>query len=124
MARATGIGGAFFKARDPEALQAWYVEHLGLPVSSDGAVVFHWSADPSGSSVWAAFPESTDYFGDNHSMINFRVDDLDGLRDHLRDIGMEVDDSTQEYPFGRFGWAHDPEGNRFEMWEPTAIEQP
>lgn len=119
MARATGIGGAFFKARDPEVLQAWYAAHLGLPVEGDGAVVFHWSNDPMGSTVWAAFPEDTEYFGDNMSMINFRVDDLDELRDHLRSIGAQVDDATQVHSFGRFGWAYDPEGNRFEMWEPT-----
>ncbi len=81
--------------------------------------MFHWAGDATGATVWAAFPESTDYFGGNHSMINFRVDDLDGLRDHLRSIGADVDELTQEYPFGKFGWAFDPEGNRFEMWEPA-----
>lgn len=129
----TGIGGVFFTARDPAALRAWYEEHLGLgtaPFSSlssvPGAVDFHWTepTDPPrpARTVWAAFQESTDYFGPAGKpfMHNFRVDDLDAVLARLRAAGVPVDKKVEEYEYGRFGWATDPEGNRIELWEPPA----
>jgi len=70
--------------------------------------------------VWSPFPAETDYFGraDQQAMVNYRVDDLDAVLARLRDSGAEVDPKVQEEPYGRFGWAVDPEGNRFELWEP------
>ena len=121
MARATGIGGVFFRSEDPDALRDWYVAQLGLPQEPDGVVVLRWGPD-GGSTVWAPFAEDTDYFGDREqqSMVNYRVDDLDGLLDSLRARGVEVDDHVQEMEgLGRFGWATDPEGNRFELWAPA-----
>lgn len=119
MARATGIGGTFFRAVDPEALQAWYCEHLGIEPDPDGAVVLHWKEHPSGSTVWAPFREDTDYWpAGQQSMVNFRVDDLDAVLERLRDAGVEVIDTGHEIFNGRFAWATDPEGNRFELWEP------
>lgn len=115
MERATGIGGVFFRARDPEALVAWYGEHLGFPVSDDGYVIFPESRD----TVWAPFPKDTDYWpAHKQSMVNFTVQDLDAMLDQLRAAGVEVDERVEALEFGRFGWAFDPEGNRFELWQP------
>jgi glyoxylase I family protein len=109
-----GIGGTFFRARDPGALTAWYTEHLGLPDA-----VFRSAA---GTLVWAAFREDTDYFGPSGQnwMLNYRVDDLEAVLERLRAAGVEVDERTEDQEgVGRFGWAVDPEGNRFELWEPA-----
>ncbi len=116
--RVTGIGGVFFRARDPEALQRWYVEHLGVPLLDDH-VVFQ---DANASYVWAPFTEDTDYWpAEKHGMVNFTVRDLDAMRAQLRAAGIEVDERTEELEgIGRFGWAVDPEGNRFELWQPAA----
>ena len=111
--KVTGIGGTFFRARDPDALKAWYTEHLGLPDA-----VFQ---SPAGTVVWGPFDMDTDYFGPSGQqwMLNYRVDDLDGMLEQLRAAGAEVEDKVEELEFGRFGWAVDPEGNRFELWEPA-----
>ena len=121
MARVTGIGGVFFKARDPQALKRWYAEHLGFDLGDDGSVMFHWE-DKSGLTAWEAFDADTDYFQPSTMpfMINYRVDDLDGLLAQLRAAGVPVDDRIADYPYGRFGWAMDPEGNRIELWQPPS----
>jgi predicted enzyme related to lactoylglutathione lyase len=117
MEKVTGIGGVFFRARDAEALQQWYVEHLGLPML-DEHVVFQ---DANPTYVWAPFREDTDYWpAEKQAMVNFTVPDLDAMLAQLRGAGIEVDDRTEELEgIGRFGWAVDPEGNRFELWEPA-----
>jgi predicted enzyme related to lactoylglutathione lyase len=118
--RVTGVGGVFLKAKDPVALAAWYRDHLGfnLEPGSDAVTVFRWS-EP-GSTTWSAFPDDTRYFGDGaaRGMINYRVVNLDRMLEQLRDAGVVVDDRVEVSEFGRFGWAADPEGNRFELWEP------
>jgi glyoxylase I family protein len=116
MAQVVGIGGVFFRARDPEGLRQWYAEHLGIDVNDDGSALFE-----GGQTVWSLFREDTDYFGPSgqQGMVNYRVDDLDAVRERLRSAGASVDERTEEYDFGRFGWASDPEGNRFELWQPT-----
>ena len=118
MARVTGIGGVFFKARDPEALGEWYRKHLGVPVEEGGWAVFHWEG--SGATTWALFPADTEYFGpgDSSCMVNFRVADLDSLLAELRREGVTVLDKVEEHEYGRFGWIVDPEGNRVELWQP------
>jgi predicted enzyme related to lactoylglutathione lyase len=117
MEQVTGIGGVFFRARDPKALLDWYSEHLGVPVAGDGFVIF----TESRNTVWSPFAEDTDYWpATKHGMVNFTVRDLDAMLTQLRDTGVEVDDRVEELEFGRFGWAVDPEGNRFELWEPAA----
>jgi catechol 2,3-dioxygenase-like lactoylglutathione lyase family enzyme len=124
MERVTGIGGIFFKAHDPGALSAWYRDHLGVPLGEDGSALFRWREPaPPGNdalTVWSAFPQETTYFGPGPSpfMINYRVADLDRMLEQLRQAGAVVDENVAEYDFGRFGWATDPEGNRFELWEP------
>jgi predicted enzyme related to lactoylglutathione lyase len=117
MARATGIGGVFFRARDPAALRAWYHEHLELPLEDETVVL----RPAGGMLVWSPFDQDTDYFGpgNQQSMVNYRVDDLDAVLERLRAAGAEVDERVVDEEYGRFGWAVDPEGNRFELWEPA-----
>jgi len=124
MKRVTGIGGIFFKAKDPDQLKQWYARHLGLPLKQDGEVSFHWretdAPQRQGRTIWAPFPNDTEYFEPSQSsfMINYRVEDLDGLLAQLRKEGVQVNDCVEEYDYGRFGWIMDPEGNRIELWEP------
>ena len=120
MERVTGIGGVFFRARDPAALAAWYREHLGVPVE-EGRTYGRFTSSGAGEPTeWSAFPADTDYFGPGSAglMVNYRVRDLDAMLDQLREAGVEVEDRVEDGEYGRFGWATDPEGNRFELWEP------
>jgi predicted enzyme related to lactoylglutathione lyase len=116
--RVTGIGGVFFRAKDPEALGRWYADALGIALEDFGGATFRWKGD--GTTVWSPFPADTEYFGtaDQQGMVNYRVSDLDAMLEQLRAAGAQVDDHVEEHEYGRFGWAVDPEGNRFELWEP------
>jgi predicted enzyme related to lactoylglutathione lyase len=117
--RVTGIGGVFLRARDPAALAAWYAEHLGIDVEEwHGSVL---RAAGGETLVWAAFPSDTEYFGrlDQQAMVNYRVRDLEAMLAQLRNAGVSVE-GPMEHENGRFGWGLDPEGNRFELWEPVA----
>jgi len=123
MKRVTGIGGVFFKAKDPKALGAWYKTHLGLKVEDWGGVAFRWAEDNpggAGATIWNPFKEDTSYFAPSASsfMINYRVDDLDALLATLREEGCDVDEKVEESEFGKFGWVMDPEGNKVELWQP------
>jgi predicted enzyme related to lactoylglutathione lyase len=116
--RVTGIGGVFLRSRDPAALAAWYAEQLGLDVEDwHGAVISYGGGE---SLVWAAFPAETEYFGrlDQQAMVNYRVADLDAMLAQLRAAGVETE-GPEETENGRFGWGTDPEGNRFELWQPN-----
>jgi glyoxylase I family protein len=119
MEKVTGIGGVFFRSRDPKALQAWYEKHLGIPKVPTSYDVEPWSQG-AGFTVFAPFAESTDYFGrrEQQWMLNFRVRNLDAMVRQLRAAGIEVTVDTKEYPNGRFARLHDPEGNPIELWEP------
>ncbi|MEU5697136.1 VOC family protein [Actinosynnema sp. NPDC020468] len=119
MAKVTGIGGVFLRARNPVRLAGWYREHLGVPMSDRGAVTFHWEA--AETTTLALFASDTDYFGEpgQRAMLNLRVDDLPSLLEDLRGRGVEVLPDTEDSEFGRFGWCVDPEGNRIELWEPA-----
>jgi len=125
MKRVTGIGGVFFKAKDPEALRAWYQKHLGLEFDAYGSVVFDCPDSEeqrkAAQTVWSLFPSDTKYFDPSSApfMINYRVENLTGLAEQLRSEGVEVDERTEGYEYGRFGWVMDPEGNRIELWEPS-----
>jgi predicted enzyme related to lactoylglutathione lyase len=118
----TGIGGVFLRAKDPEALRAWYATHLGIEISEWGGQQFGWT--PGGSTTWAVFALDSGYFGrlDQATMLNYRVRDLDAMLAQLRAAGVEVVDHVEEQEYGRFGWAVDCEGNRFKMWEPPPGE--
>ena len=118
--RVTGIGGVFQRAGQAASLRSWYAEHLGIDLSEWGMKQFEWTA--GGSTTWALFDHDTEYFGrpEQAFMVNFRVADLDAMLAQLRAAGVEVADAVEESEFGRFGWAVDPEGTRFELWEPPA----
>ena len=113
----TGIGGVFFRSGDPDALRGWYARHLGIEMEEYGTT---FTADAGDQTVWAPFPVETEYFGrrEQELMVNFRVRDLDAMLGQLRSAGVEVDERVEEHEYGRFGWATDPEGNRFELWQP------
>jgi predicted enzyme related to lactoylglutathione lyase len=123
MKRVTGIGGIFFKAKDPKALGQWYKTHLGINVEEWGGAAFRWANDnPSGvgTTIWSPFTEDTQYFAPSPSsfMVNYRVADLHALLAALRTEGCAVVDKVDESEFGKFGWVVDPEGNKIELWEP------
>jgi glyoxylase I family protein len=118
--RVQGIGGVFFRARDPQALARWYEQHLGIPVEDWGGSVMR--AEAGDVTVWSPFKDDTEYFGPSGQqlMVNYRVSDLDAMLEQLRAAGVEVDVNRHEDENGRFGWAVDPEGNRIELWQPAA----
>jgi predicted enzyme related to lactoylglutathione lyase len=120
MQRVLGIGGVFFKARDPQTLTAWYRQHLGVPLEAGQSYATFKSAEAAELTVWSTFPADTTYFGSGPAafMLNYRVGDLDAMLTQLRAAGATVEDRIDEYDYGRFAWAVDPEGNRFELWEP------
>ena len=115
-----GIGGIFLKARDPKALATWYRQNLGVPVEPGQSYGSFTSAAPGEMAVWSTFPADTPYFGSGSApfMINYRVRNLDAMLAQLRAAGATVEDRVEEFEYGRFGWATDPEGNRFELWQP------
>ena len=119
MERVSGIGGVFMRAREPAVLAAWYAEHLGIEVEDWSGAVLRSSGGET--LVWALFPADTEYFGprDRQAMVNYRVRDLDAMLAQLRAAGVEVE-GPREDENGRFGWGADPEGNRFELWQPSA----
>jgi predicted enzyme related to lactoylglutathione lyase len=117
MERVSGIGGVFLRTREPNVLAAWYAEHLGIEVEDWGGTVLRSAGGET--LVWALFPADTDYFGarDRQAMVNYRVSDLDAMLAQLRAGGVGVE-GPQDSEQGRFGWGTDPEGNRFELWQP------
>lgn len=124
MARVTGVGGVFLRSPDPKRMTAWYAEHLGVVVSPWG-VSFEWSDEVpkgTGKTAWSAFPEDTKYFGEGQQavMIDYRVDDLDGLLAGLAEAGVWIDPKHEDTDYGRFAWIRDCDGNRVELWQPLA----
>jgi predicted enzyme related to lactoylglutathione lyase len=123
MKRVTGIGGVFFKAKEPKVLQAWYKKHLGIDVQDWGGAAFDWSDEDGkptgGTTAWSIFAEG-DAFAPSTApfMVNYRVADLRGLLRALKEEGCNVLDKLDESDFGKFGWVIDPEGNKVELWEP------
>lgn len=124
MEKVTGIGGIFFKANDPHKLARWYRDNLGVPIEAGqtyGTFTAGSSEEAAEMTVWSTFPKDTTYFAPSSApfMVNYRVANLDRMLEQLRAAGAVVDDHVEEYEYGRFGWATDPEGNRFELWEPA-----
>lgn len=117
-----GIGGIFFKSKDPKKLLKWYEENLGLKPDDGGYIYFKWAElEKPGYTLWGPFPEDTNYFSpsDGDWMINFVVSDIQQTFSELQTRGITVDSrGIQETPEGKFAWFMDPEGNKIELWEP------
>jgi catechol 2,3-dioxygenase-like lactoylglutathione lyase family enzyme len=133
MRRVIGIGGIFFKAKDPRALGEWYRQHLGFDVQPWGGAFFHWGSPPgaagqspdpgpNGYTVWSPFSDDTQYFEPSQKpfMLNLRVQDVDVLLADLRAAGVQVLDRREETEQGKFGYVVDPEGTLLELWQPSA----
>lgn len=120
MEKVTGLGGLFFRARDPETLAKWYLDNLGVDLVPSDYGQPPWTQQ-AGPTVFAPFAADTDYFGrpEQQWMVNFRVRDLDAMAAQLRANGAEVAIDPETYPNGRFARTHDPEGNPVELWEPA-----
>ncbi len=122
--KVTGIGGIFFKSRDPEKMREWYGQNLGLVTNEYGALFeFRRADDPKqvGYTQWSPFKEDTSYFEPSKRdfMINYRVEDIEGLVETLRADGVTVVDEIETFEYGKFVHILDPEGNKIELWEPV-----
>ncbi len=120
--RVTGLGGFFFKTKDPKTTKEWYGKHLGLPVDDYGCTF--WWKDAAGnncSTQWSPFKDDTTYFAPSKKefMMNFRVENLIELLKVLKEEGVTIVGEVEEYEYGKFGWIVDPEGNKIELWEPV-----
>jgi glyoxylase I family protein len=118
MVKVLGIGGIFFRSKDPKALSAWYQTHLGIEPAPTDEKMLPWTTD-AGVTVFSPFAHDTDYFSENQSfMLNFRIKDLDAALEELNAAGIESSDIVGMDGVGRFSRIHDPEGNPIELWEP------
>ncbi len=122
--KVTGIGGIFFKCKEPAKLREWYKTNLGFNINDYGAV-FEWrqGADSSkkGFSQWSPFKETTKYFSPSLKdfMINYRVENLERLVTDLKLNGVTITDTVETYDYGKFVHIMDPDGNKIELWEPN-----
>lgn len=123
MKKVTGIGGIFFKCKDPNKVKEWYQKHLGLETNPYGAT-FEWyeGADSTkkGQTQWTPFPETTKYFAPSTKdfMINYRVENLEALVEELKKEGVTIVDTIESYDYGKFVHILDGEGNKVQLWEP------
>jgi len=119
--RVTGIGGLFFKTKDPKATLGWYKKHLGFDTDDYGCT-FNWK-DEAGTDCttqWSPFAENTNYYEPSKKdfMFNYRVENLHELLKVLKEEGVTIVGEVQEYDYGKFGWILDNDGNKIELWEP------
>lgn len=119
--RVTGIGGLFFKTKNPSKTKDWYKKHLGFNTDDYGCT-FKWK-DKDGkdcTTQWSAFPEDTKYYEPSKKdfMFNYRVENLEELLKVLKDEGVTIVGEMQEFEYGKFGWILDNDGNKIELWEP------
>ncbi|WP_445956633.1 VOC family protein [Yeosuana sp.] len=119
--RVTGIGGLFFKTKDPKTSKEWYKKHSGLNTDEYGCT-FLWK-DKEGnecSTQWSPFAHDTKYFGPSKKdfMFNYRVENLKELLDVLKEEGVTIVGKMEEFEYGKFGWILDNDGNKIELWEP------
>lgn len=127
MKKITGIGGIFFKCRNPEKMKEWYETHLGL-FKSEYGTVFEWrqgvDSTKKGFTQWSPFDEKTKYFEPSTKdfMINYRVENLEALVEELKKNGVTVLDTIETYHYGKFVHIMDIEGNKLELWEPNDVE--
>ncbi len=125
MKRVIGIGGFFFKAKEPKVLANWYKKHLDVPIDeSFGGYAFRWDESnkrpQKGYTIWSPFKEDTEYIKPSNKdfMFNFIVDDLEALMETLQSEGIEQLGEIVDSEFGKFAWVLDPEDNKVELWEP------
>ncbi len=118
MEKVTGIGGLFFRAKDPKILAKWYSDHLGVDLVPSNYDDLPWRQE-AGPCAFQPFPEKTTYFGNatKQWMVNFRVRNMDAMVAQLRAAGIAVEVDQKRYPNGRFAHLSDPEGNPIELWE-------
>ncbi len=127
MKKVTGIGGIFFKCKDPNKMREWYKTHLGFDTNEYGTN-FEWrqAADPTkkGSTQWSPFAEKTKYFEPSTKdfMINYRVENLEVLVEQLKNEGVTIADKIETFEYGKFVHIIDIEGNKIELWEPKDVE--
>jgi predicted enzyme related to lactoylglutathione lyase len=127
MKKVTGIGGIFFKSKDPVKMREWYQTHLGFDGSPYGTN-FEWRQDDDptkkGSTVWSPFAETTKYFEPSAKdfMINYRVENLEALVEQLKNEGVTIVDKIEPSDYGKFVHIIDLEGNKIELWEPVDSE--
>ena len=121
MEQVTGIGGIFFRAKDPAALKRWCQQHLGVATTPTSYGQQPWQQE-AGPTAFEPFPATTSHFGrpEQAWMINFRVRDLAAMVTQLQTAGIDVTVDPQSYPNGRFAKLHDPEGNPIELWQPQS----
>lgn len=125
--KVTGLGGIFFKCKDPKKVREWYQTHLGLHTNDYGAV-FEWrqGADTTkkGFTQWSPFNEKTKYFepSTKEFMINYRVENIEKLVEQLTKDGVTITDKIESFEYGKFVHLVDIEGNKIELWEPNDIE--
>jgi predicted enzyme related to lactoylglutathione lyase len=123
MAKVLGVGGVFFKSSNPARLARWYAKYLGMTLDMATASNFKPADMPAqGLTVWSVFPTNTKYFRPSRKpyMFNLVVDDLDGALKQVRRGRGKVAGKVEEYPYGRFGWFVDPDGNKVELWQPPS----
>lgn len=122
--RVSGIGGIFFRSKDPKASRAWYNKHLGLNTHDYGAT-FEWrksdNKESKGYTAWSPFPQDTEYMNPSGRdfMINFRVENLEELLSQLKAEGVEVVGEIETFEYGKFAHIMDPDGVKIELWEPN-----
>ena len=124
MAKVTGIGGVFFDSPDRERLKQWYRDRLGIDSESWGKAYLwreHGSAERTGYTVWSVFDRASDHFkpGGKPFMVNYRVDDIEGMIAEMKAHGVEVVGEIEQHENGKFAWVLDPDGTKIELWEPV-----
>lgn len=124
MKKVTGVGGIFFKTKDPDKMKEWYNKNLGLVTNEYGSVFeFRESDRPENKaySVWSPFKDDTDYFqpSEKEFMINYRVENIEELVEELQKSGVTICDEVETYEYGKFVHILDPENNKIELWEPV-----
>ncbi len=129
MERVTGLGGVFFRSKEPGKLLDWYRAHLGIDSAEWGGFAFRWleraQPEETGYTVWAAFPPDAKHFEPSEEavMFNFRVADLEEVVGALRSEGVQVVGDVEQHPNGKFAWILDPEGRKVELWEPVPSKE-
>jgi glyoxylase I family protein len=118
MQKITGLGGVFFRSKDPVALGKWYEDNFGINAMSETSTeVWRQQAGPT---VFAPFNHDTDYYPTQQQfMFNFRVENMEAMLEQLKKNGVKIDDNKMEDKIGKFAWVYDPEGNKIELWEPS-----